>query len=217
MEMREKDAARKADELLKKFADDMAGIYGEEAEKIKQEAENEGIPDLKLRFKKPKSVKRRVLDIAAMFLVVLLVGSMIIPTQKADAWRVWWLDLILGENSEDIDVNNENEFKYYVAELPEGFKVESEQKNVNRYMAKYTNDAGEFIIFTQNKEIYSEKNLDNENLKYSKEMIGDFEVLVGLGEEKTEFEFIGEDTIMTVNTNASYEVGKEFIEKIKEL
>ncbi len=217
MDMREKDAAQKADEILKKFADDMAEIYDEEAKEIKQEAEKEGIPDLKLRFKKPKSVKRRVLDIAAMFLVVLLVGSLIIPTPKADAWRVWWLDLILGENREDIDVNNENEFKYYVSELPEGFTFESEQKNVNRYMVKYISDQGKIIVFTQNKVERTENYADNENTEFSREMIGDFEVWVGVDEEKIEFEFTGEGTIMTVNTNASYEVGKEFIENIKEL
>ncbi len=217
MDMREKGAARKADEILKKFAEDMVAIYDDESAKIKQEAEDKGIPDLKLRFKKRKSMKRRVLDIAAMFLVVLFIGSIVIPTPEADAWRVWWLDLILGENSEDIDVNNENEFKYYVSELPEGFTFAEEEKNVNRHMIKYVDDEGKTIIFTQNKGSYAEKNIDNENLKYSKEMIGDFEVLVGMGEEKTEFEFAGEGTIMTVSTNASYEVGKEFIENIKEL
>ncbi len=217
MDMREKGAARKADEILKKFAEDMVAIYDDESAKIKQEAEDKGIPDLKLRFKKRKSMKRRVLDIAAMFLVVLFIGSIAIPMPEADAWRVWWLDLILGENSEDIDVNNENEFKYYVSELPEGFTFAEEEKNVNRHMIKYVDDEGKTIIFTQNKGSYAEKNIDNENLKYSKEMIGDFEVLVGMGEEKTEFEFAGEGTIMTVSTNASYEVGKEFIENIKEL
>ena len=217
MDMREKDAERKADEVLKKFADDMAEIYDEEAEQIKQEAENQGIPDLKLRFKKPKSMKRRVLDIAAMFLVILFVGSIIIPTPKADAWRVWWLDLILGENSEDIEVNNENEFKYYVSGLPEGFVFDTEEKSAYRYMLHYVNDEGEIIVFTQNKDTSSEKNIDNEGTEYKKEMIGDFEVLVGQGKEKIEFEFTGEGVLMTVSTNASYEVGKEFIENIKEL
>lgn len=217
MDMREKETARKADEILKKFAEDMAEICDEEAAKIKQEAENAGIPDLKLRFKKQKSRRRRVLDIAALFLVVLFVGSVVIPAPKADAWRVWWLDLILGENSGDIDVNNENEFKYYVSELPEGFVFDKEDKNINRHMIQYVNDKGEVIVFTQNKDTNSEENIDNENTQYSKEMIGNFEVLVGLGEEKSEFEFTGEGTIMTVSTNASYEVGKEFIENIKEL
>ncbi len=217
MDMREKGAARKADEILKKFAEDMVAIYDDESAKIKQEAEDKGIPDLKLRFKKRKSMKRRVLDIAAMFLVVLFIGSIVIPTPEADAWRVWWLDLILGENSEDIEVNNENEFKYYVSELPEGFTFAEEEKNVNRHMIKYVDDKGKTIVFTQNKDTNSEKNIDNENLNYSKEMIGDFEVLVGLDAEKIEFQFCGEGTIMTVSTNASYEVGKEFIENIKEL
>ena len=52
---------------------------------------------------------------------------------------------------------------------------------------------------------------------FSKEMIGDFEVFVGQDTSKTEFQFIGENTIMTVNTDATYTVGKEFIENIKEL
>lgn len=215
MDMREKDAERKAEEILKKFAEDMAEIYDEEAEKIKQEAEEQGIPDLS--FKKPRSMKRRVLGIAAMFLVILFVGSIIIPTPKADAWRVWWLDLILGENSEDIEVNNENEFKYYVSELPEGFVFAKEEKNSYRHIIRYINNEGKTIVFTQSKDTNSEKNIDNEGTEYKKEMIGDFEVLVGLDTEKTEFEFTGEGTIMTVSTNASYEEGKEFIENIKEL
>ena len=217
MDMREKEASQKADEILKKFADGMAGIYDEEAKKIRLEAENEEIPDLKLRFKKPKNMKRRALDIAATFLVVLLVGSMVIPAQKADAWRVWWLDLLLGENSRDIDVNGENEFKYYVSELPEGFVVESEYKNVNRYSIQYVNDEGKSILFTQNKKTNSEKNIDNEHTHYTKEMIGDFEVMEGYDSEKIKFEFTDGDTIISVNTNATYEVGKEFIENIKEL
>ena len=54
-------------------------------------------------------------------------------------------------------------------------------------------------------------------MNFSKEMIGDFEVFVGQDTSKTEFQFIGENTIMTVNTDATYTVGKEFIENIKEL
>lgn len=220
MDMRKKRAAKEADEILKKLADDVAKAYGEEAERLMQQAQAEGEPDLKFNLKKPqrksKLLHNRMLRIAAMFIIVVFVGSIVIPIPKADAWRVWWLDFIIGENSEDVDINNDDDFKYYVSELPEGFKFENETKNENRWIAQYINDKGKTILFTQSKKEKSENNADNENTKYCKEMIGDFEVLVGHDAKKIEFEFEGEDTIMTVNTDDSYYVGKKFIEKIKE-
>ena len=123
----------------------------------------------------------------------------------------------MGENTQDIDVNTNDDFKYYVSELPEGFVFYKEDKNENRYMLQYVNEEGKVILFTQNRTTSSEKYLDNENTRYTKEMIGDFEVLVGYDYEKIEFEFKGENIFISVNTNASYEVGKEFIENIKEL
>ena len=220
MDMRKKRAAKEADEILKKLADDVAKAYGEEAERLMKQAQAEGEPDLKLNLKKPqrksKLLHNRALRIAAMFIIVVFVGSIVIPIPKADAWRVWWLDFIIGENSEDVDINNDDDFKYYVSELPEGFTVESESKNVNRWTIQYANAEGKTIVFTQSKTIGSENNADNKYTNYSKEMIGDFEVLVGSDTQKTEFEFKGKNTIMTVNTDASHEVGKKFIEKIKE-
>ena len=152
-----------------------------------------------------------------MFLVIVFVGSIVIPVPKADAWRVWWLDLLMGENTQDIDVNTNDDFKYYVSELPEGFVFYKEKKNENRYMIQYMNEEGKKILFTQFRETKAENSADIENTLFRKEMIGSFEVFVGQDAKKTEFEFKGDDTIMTVNTDAGYQVGKEFIEKIKEL
>ena len=220
MDMRKRRAAKEADEILKKLADDVAKAYGREAERLMQQAQAEGEPELQLNLKKPQRTPKRrynrALRIAAMFVIVVFIGSIVIPIPKADAWRVWWLDLIIGENSEDVDINNDDDFKYYVSELPEGFKFEKETKNVNRWVIQYMNNEGTTILFTQSKEAKSENNADNENTEYSKELIGAFEVLVGCDDNKTEFEFTGEDTIMTVNTDASYETGKKFIENIKE-
>lgn len=105
MDRRERVADQKADEILKKFADDMVKIYDEEAKELMRQAEAEGMPDIKLRTRKPVNIRKRVLRIAAMFLVIVFVGSIVIPVPKADAWRVWWLDLLMGENTQDIDVN----------------------------------------------------------------------------------------------------------------
>ena len=217
MDRRERVADQKADEILKKFADDMLKIYDEEAKELMRQAEAEGMPDIKLRTRKPVNIRKRVLRIAAMFLVIVFVGSIVIPVPKADAWRVWWLDLLMGENTQDIDVNTNDDFKYYVSELPEGFVFDSEYKNANQYSIQYLNAEGKSILFTQSKSVNTESYTDNENMNFSKEMIGDFEVFVGQDTSKTEFQFIGENTIMTVNTDATYTVGKEFIENIKEL
>ena len=215
MDRRERVVDRKADEILKKFTSDIVKIYDEEAKELMRQAEAEGMPDIKLHIRKPVNTRKRMLRIAAMFLVIVFVGSIVIPVPKADAWRVWWLDLLMGENTQDIDVNTNDDFKYYVSELPEGFVFDKEDKNANRYMLQYVNGEGKSIVFTQTKVDFSEKSIDKEETDYQKEMIGDFEVMVGVAQNVTEFEFKGEDSIMTVNTDASYEVGKEFVEKIK--
>lgn len=217
MDRRERVVDRKADEILKKFTSDIVKIYDEEAKELMRQAEEEGMPDIKLHIRKPVNIRKRMLRIAAMFLVIVFVGSIVIPVPKADAWRIWWLDLLMGENTQDIDVNTNDDFKYYVSELPEGFVFYKEKKNENRYMIQYMNEEGKSISFTQIKNKLGEKNIDNENREYTKEMIGDFEVLVGYDAEIIEFEFATEDVLMSVNTDASYEIGKEFIENIKEL
>ena len=121
----------------------------------------------------------------------------------------------MGENTQDIDVNTNDDFKYYVSELSEGFVFYKEKKNENRYMIQYMNEEGKSISFTQIKNKLGEKNIDNEYTRYTKEMIGDFEVLVGYDSKKNKFEFTVEDIIISVSTDASYEIGKEFIENIK--
>lgn len=215
MDRRERVVDRKADEILKKFTSDIVKIYDEEAKELMRQAEAEGMPDIKLHIRKPVNIRKRVLRIAAMFLVIVFIGSIVIPVPKADAWRVWWLDLLMGENTQDIDVNNNDDFKYYVSELPEGFVFYKEKKNENRYMIQYMNEEGKSISFTQIKNKLGEKNIDNEYTRYTKEMIGDFEVLVGYDSKKNKFEFTVEDIIISVSTDASYEIGKEFIENIK--
>ena len=217
MDRRERVVDRKADEILKKFTSDIVKIYDEEAKELMRQAEAEGMPDIKLHIRKPVNIRKRVLRIAAMFLVIVFVGSIVIPVPKADAWRVWWLDLLMGENTQDIDVNTNDDFKYYVSELPEGFVFYKEKKNENRYMIQYMNEEGKSISFTQIKNKLGEKKIDNEYTRYTKEMIGDFEVLVGYDSKKNKFEFTVEDIIISVSTDASYEIGKEFIENIKEL
>lgn len=217
MDRRERVVDRKADEILKKFTSDIVKIYDEEAKELMRQAEAEGMPDIKLHIRKPVNIRKRMLRIAAMFLVIVFVGSIVIPVPKADAWRVWWLDLLMGENTQDIDVNTNDDFKYYVSELPEGFVFYKEKKNENRYMIQYMNEEGKSISFTQIKNKLGEKNIDNEYTRYTKEMIGDFEVLVGYDSKKNKFEFTVEDIIISVSTDVSYEIGKEFIENIKEL
>ena len=215
MDRRERVVDRKADEILKKFTSDIVKIYDEEAKELMRQAEAEGVPDIKLHIRKPVNIRKCVLCIAAMFLVIVFVGSIVIPVPKADAWRVWWLDLLMGENTQDIDVNTNDDFKYYVSELPEGFVFDKEDKNKHRYMLQYVNEEGKVIVFTQDKTTSSEKHLDNENTRYTKEMIGGFEVLVGYDSKKNKFEFTDEDIIISVSTDASYEIGKEFVVKIK--
>lgn len=215
MDRRERVVDQKADEILKKFTSDIVKIYDEEAKELMRQAEAEGMPDIKLHIRKPVNLRKRVLRIAAMFLVIVFVGSIVIPVPKADAWRVWWLDLLMGENTQDIDVGVKEDFKYFASQLPEGFVFYKEKKNGNRYMIQYKNPEGKSISFIQHKSEESESSADNEHTNFQKEMIGDFEVLVGRDAGRIEFEFKGDDTIMTVNTDASYETGRKFIENIK--
>ena len=56
---------------------------------------------------------------------------------------------------------------------------DKEYKKKSQYVIQYVNDEGKNILFTQTKETQIENYSDNENTKYSKVMIGDFEVLVG--------------------------------------
>ena len=75
MDRRERVVDRKADEIIKKFTSDIVKIYDEEAKELMRQAEAEGVPDIKLHIRKPVNIRKCVLRIAAMFLVIVFVGS----------------------------------------------------------------------------------------------------------------------------------------------
>ena len=59
--------------------------------------------------------------------------------------------------------------------------------------------------------------IDNEKTDYTAKMIGEFEVLVGQNGDCYSFEMVTEKTFLTINTDASYDIGVKFIENLHEI
>ena len=215
----EKDVSVLAEEMLKSYADSWAEAYADEAEELLRDDEQYQKAAAKYENYKHRNVKKRVLRCAAIIICAVFLASVAIPIPQAHAWRVWWLDLVTGQNHQDIDVRAGDEYlgEYYVSELPEGFEVVSERKEKGQYTVTYMNAVGESLLFTQSQRMSAEKHFDNETTDYSRELIGDFEVLVGENESFVIFEITTDKNFIVVNTNASYDVGKFFIEKLREI
>ena len=173
------------------------------------------------KYGKHKYVKpqKRILRYVAIFLVVCFIGSLTIPVPQASAWKVWWFDLIFGENEKDIDVmhDNENEFiEFYVDSIPDGFALVEEMLiSPTEYIANYSNEEGRYIVFMQTEKNDSALHLDNENRELSTAIIGDFEVLISSGTEDVIFGITTENTNVSVQTDAGFEVGEAFLKGLK--
>ena len=162
--------------------------------------------------------QKRILRYAAIFLIVAFVGSIVIPIPQASAWQIWWLDLLFGENEEDIDVlpDNNEIIDVFVYKVPDNFYLVDEmQTSPTEYVANYINETGEYIIFMQSDNSEFAMHLDNENRIINTEVIGEFEVLVSTGTADIIFEITSDNSILSVQTNASYDVGKDFILGLK--
>ena len=166
------------------------------------------------------SPKKRITRVAAALLIVGIVASVTVPVEKASAWRIWWLDLITGENQEDVDLKPETDYsfmEYYIGNLPEGYEIVNEEWIPNvRYKATLLNDEGNTIYFYETPIDMNQVHLDNENSEITKELIGDFEVLVDRTDDIIAFEIATDRTRISIDIDSDFEVGKKLIEGLKE-
>ena len=215
----EKDVSAQADELLKSYADAWADAYAEEAERLFRDDEQYQNAAEKHGSYRRVSVKKRLLRCAAVLVCAVFIASIAVPIPQAHAWRVWWLDLATGENGQDVDMRADDDYigEYYVTELPEGFTLEAERWNDGQYMMKYANDLGENILFIQSINKTTDNHIDNEQTNYQEVMIGEFQVFVGKSGNRTLFEMTTDDAFILISTDASYEIGAEFIEHLHEI
>lgn len=216
---KEKDASVLAEEILKAYADEWADEYAAEAEEMLRNDEQYRQAAEKYGSYRCKSLKQRALRCAAVLVCAIFIASIAVPIPQAHAWRVWWLDLVTGQNSEDMDVcaNKDYVGEYYVSELPEGFELEKEESKDGRRIASYKNLGGKTITFMQVQNQGAGNHIDNEQTVYEKKMIGEFEVLVGESNERIFFEMITENTCLVISTDADYETGVNFIEHLHEI
>ncbi|MBE5852009.1 MAG: DUF4367 domain-containing protein [Lachnospiraceae bacterium] len=162
----------------------------------------------------------KVLRYAAVLVLAVTVISIVVPVQEVSAWVVWKFDAIFGEEDDHTVINpvDENDYiKYYLTEVPKGYEVHNTITNENQTLIEYTNSNGNYIVFTQVKYDMFKANTDNEHREQKHEIINDFETLVSIGKDDCYFEIIADNVVITVQTNADYEIGKEFIKSLKEL
>ncbi|MBR4410638.1 MAG: hypothetical protein IKT31_04900 [Firmicutes bacterium] len=207
------------------FLDEYAGQITDDwaAEMDKYLAMDENAEANFAKYGKHKYVKpqRKILRYAAIFLIVCFIGSFVIPIPQASAWKVWWMDFLIGINEEDVDVSSDREqefLEYYVAEIPKGFTLVNEMlATPTEYIANYANAEGKYIVFMQTEKNESALHLDNENRKLSTDIIGDFEALISTGEEDIIFGVTTENSNISVQTDAGFEVGKTFLQSLKKI
>lgn len=215
----EKDVSVVAEEILKSYADSWAEAYADEAEELLRDDEQYQKAVAKYENHKRKDVKKRMLRCAAVLLCAIFIASIAVPIPQAHAWRVWWLNLVMHENVQDIDVRPNDDYagEYYVSELPEGFVLESERRDKGQYVVTYLNDGGQSIIFMQTLNMTTGNHIDNEKTEYEVHIVGDFEVLVGENDERIIFEMMTERTFLMISTDAGYDTGVQFIENLHEI
>ncbi len=216
---KEKDVSAQAEEMLKSYADEWADAYAAEAEKLLRDDEQYRQAAEKYGSYRRRSLKKCLLRCAAVLVCAIFIASIAVPIPQAHAWRVWWLDLVTGQNSEDMDVRADDDYagEYYISELPEGFELEKESYIESRKVASYKNPDGKTIIFTQTRGSRAGSHIDNEKTNYRVEMIGDFEVFVGESDERLTFEMTTQKAFLVISTDADYGVGVQFIEHLQEI
>lgn len=231
-------AAQAAEEAMAKLADELAmqeySEYAHLFEEDEQFLENRQLVE-NVSYEEPskgsaaetagsfevgkkKKRKHSLAKLAAIAAVVCLVFTAAVP--EASAWRIWGLDFLFGEHSDHIESksNDEDKFpQYYVYEIPEGFEIAFESTMKTITTVQYINTNDKFILYTQVKRDQFVSQLDNENRGISKETIGDFDVIVSKTAADVIIEAVTDAVAITVQTNAGYEVGKKFMENLKEI
>ena len=194
--------------------------YAAEMDKLLEGGESYEAAVKKYGKRRYVSPKKRITRVAAALLIVGIVASVTVPVEKASAWRIWWLDLITGENQEDVDLKPEAEnsfLEYYIGKVPEGYEVVSEESIPGvRYKVTLSNSEGNIIYFYETPINMNQVHLDNEDSEITKEIIGDFEVLVDRTDDIIAFEIATDKTRISIDLDSDFEVGKELIEGLKE-
>ena len=213
-----KKVEQQAEDILRAYADELDAQYADAFDAILAED-----PDYQKnleRYGKRRYVKpqKRILRYAAILLVAIFAASVIVPVPQASAWRIWWLDLITGQSDVDMKVDTEKQYdfvEYYPGEIPDGFElVKDESVNGKRRDLWFETINGKYIRFTQQKIDKASTFLDNENSNIANEKIGNFEIITTVKEDTYLFKFTTENALNCVQTNAGYDVGKEFIENL---
>ena len=210
---------KQAEEILAEAASHK-DEYAAEMDKLLEGDESYEAAVKKYGKRRYVSPKKRITRVAAALLIVGIVASVTVPVEKASAWRIWWLDLITGENQEDVDLKPEADYsfiEYYIGTLPEGYEIVDEEFVPNiRYKATLLNDEGNTIYFYETPIDMNQVHLDNENSEITKELIGDFEVLVDRTDDIIAFEIATDRTRISIDIDSDFEVGKKLIEGLKE-
>ena len=213
-----KKVEQQAEDILRDYADELDAQYADAFDAILAED-----PDYQKnieRYGKRRYVKpqKRILRYAAILLVAIFAASVIVPVPQASAWRIWWLDLITrnGDVSMKVDAEGTYDFvDYYPGRLPDGFDlVNDESVDGKKRDVLLETVNGKYLRFTQQKINKASIFLDNENSDIVNEKIGDFEVITTMKSGTYIFKFRTAIALNCVQTNAGYDVGKEFIENL---
>lgn len=211
---------KKSEEFLCDYIDVIEEAQAAEFSKFMNDESIEEEKEARKRSSKSSRKPNRLIKYAAIFIAAVAIAGAVVPVEEVSAWVIWKFDAIFGEHPDHTEIkpNDEKDFlQYYVEELPDGFDIISEKNQNGGQYIQYANSAGKYIIYNQVKREHFVSNYDNENHENNKEMIADFEVLVSEGENDISFEIITEFVIISVHTDAGYDVGVEFIRKLKEL
>ena len=212
-----KKVEQQAEDILRAYADELDAQYADAFDAILAED-----PDYQKnieRYGKRRYVKpqKRILRYAAILLVAIFAASVIVPVPQANAWRIWWLDLITKNSDVDMKVDAEKEYdfvEYYPGEIPEGFELVKDESVAGMSRILEYTKGEQYIRFKQKKKDKNSTFLDNEKSELSKEIIRNFEVVVLQRKDLDIFDFTTEYAVNSVQTNAGYDVGKDFIENL---
>ena len=213
------------DAIAKKIFDQAYEEYAELFENDEQFQQNRHlVENVKYEKKEKKKFQAGVGRFIATAAVVCIVFTIVVPVAEANAWRIWDLDFLFGDHEDHTEIkpNTENAFpQYYLSTVPDGFDVIFENNTETRVFIQYQNAANQFILYTQIQKAQFVSQLDNEHHDLKTEMIGDFETLISENESENEqdviFEAVTDRVAITVQTNAGYDIGKKFMESLKEI
>ena len=210
------------DAIAKKIFDQAYEEYAELFENDEQFQQNRHlVENVKYEKKEKKKFQAGVGRFIATAAVVCIVFTIVVPVAEANAWRIWNLGFLFGDHEDHTGITpniEEDTFpQYYVTAVPDGFDVIFEDTTTTSIIIRYQNQQDQFILYTQvdGDEFFSQ--LDNEHHDLKKETIGDFEVLISENEQDVILEAVTDRVAITIQTNAGYEVGKKFIESLKEI